>query len=130
MSTTITKPWGKEIILTDKNLPYTAKILFINIGQKLSLQSHDQKIETLTLITGQAKITSGSNQKNLSTQPMLPLMPHTIQPQTLHQIRAVSDCQIFEASTPEKGTTRRFKDDYNRPDETEKIRNSPNRGWP
>ncbi len=129
MPTTVTKPWGKEIILTTDNLPYTAKILFINAGHQFSLQSHHQKIETLTLIAGQAQITLGQNQDSLSSQEMKLQTGYTIQPHTLHRIKAITDCQIFEASTPEKGTTKRFEDDYNRSDETEKIRNSTNRGW-
>jgi len=123
MPAIITKPWGKEIILTKTNLPYTAKILFITSGHRLSLQSHDQKIETLTLIKGRAEITLGSNQNSLSTKDMKPLVGYTISPNTIHRIKALTDCQIFEASTPEKGTTKRLEDDYNRPDETEETRN-------
>ena len=124
MPKTVTKPWGKEIILTAKNLPYAAKILFINAGRRFSLQSHDQKIETLTLITGQAQIILGQNQDSLISKDMEPQTGYTIQPNILHRVKAITNCQIYEASTPEKGTTRRLKDDYNRPDETEEIRNS------
>lgn len=129
MPNTITKPWGQEIILTKINLPYTAKILLINAGHRPSLQSHDQKTETLALIKGQAEITLGLDQKSLSTQAMQSLTGYTIKPNTIHRIKAITDCQIFEASTPEKGTTKRLEDDYNRSDESEKVRNSPNRGW-
>ena len=129
MPTTITKPWGKEIILTTDNLPYAAKILSIKTGHRFSLQSHDQKIETLTLIKGQAQITLGQNKDSLSSQEMKPQSGYTIQPHTLHRIKAITDCQIFEASTPEKGTTKRIEDDYNRPDETEKDRNSTKQKW-
>lgn len=128
MPTTVTKPWGKETILTPNNLPYTAKILFIKAGHRFSLQSHDQKIETLTLIKGQAKITLGQNQSSLSSQKMNPEEGYTIQPHQLHRIKAITDCQIYETSTPEKGTTKRWQDDYSRLDETEKIRNSNRNG--
>ncbi len=129
MSNTIKKPWGTEIILTPPNLPYTAKILTIKANQQLSLQSHDQKTETLTLINGQAQISLGPDQNSLTTQDMLPLTGYTIKPNSIHRLKAISDCQIFEASTPEQGTTKRLADDYNRSDETEKVRNSPHRGW-
>jgi len=124
MPTTVSKPWGKETILTTDNLPYAAKILFIKAGHQFSLQSHDQKIETLTLIKGQAQITLGQNQNSLSSEEMKPQTGYTIQPDFLHRIKAITDCQIFEASTSEEGITKRWQDDYNRSDETEEIRNS------
>ncbi len=129
MQQIVSKPWGQEIILTESSLPYTAKILFIKAGQRLSLQFHDQKTETLTLISGQANLSLGSNQESVSEKPMETQTGYTILPNTVHRISAKSDCQIFEASTPEKGTTKRLADDYHRPDETEKIRHSDNRGW-
>jgi len=124
MPTTVAKPWGKETILTPDNLPYTAKILFIKAGHRFSLQSHDQKIETLTLIKGQAEIILGQNQDSLSSEQMISQTGYTIKPNLLHRIKAITDCQIFEASTSEEGTTKRWQDDYNRSDETEEIRNS------
>jgi mannose-6-phosphate isomerase len=124
MSTIIAKPWGQEIILTEPNLPYTGKILEVKAGSRLSLQSHDQKVETLTLINGQANITL-----NNEILPMKVNYGHTVRPNTVHRIEAVTDSTIFEVSTPEIGTTTRLEDDYNRPDETPDVRNSPNRGW-
>jgi len=130
MNQTINKPWGQEIILTEKDLPYTAKILLVHAGKKLSLQSHDQKIETLTLISGQATISLGDNLKTIKEENMLLQSGYTINPGQIHRISATTNCQIFEASTPEQGTTKRLQDDYQRPDETPTLRNSPNRGWP
>jgi len=129
MDTVVTKPWGSEIILTSANLPYTAKIINLKAGKRLSLQYHDQKTETLVLVSGQAKITIGNRPDNLATTDMTPLSGFTILPNITHRIEAVTDCQIFEASTPEQGITVRLQDDYNRKDETQDIRNSPNRGW-
>lgn len=124
MSTIISKPWGREIILTEPNLPYTGKILEINKGFRLSLQSHDQKVETLTLVKGQANIILNQEESAMKTN-----HGYTIQPNTIHRLVAVSDAVIFEVSTPEIGNTVRIEDDFNRSDETLEIRNSPNRGW-
>ncbi|HOZ80903.1 MAG TPA: cupin [Candidatus Woesebacteria bacterium] len=120
----ITKPWGQEIVLTENNLPYAGKILEINASHQLSLQYHDQKIETLTLVSGQAEITLDQQ-----TKPMVINQSITIQPNTIHRIKAITNCQIFEVSTPETGTTFRLEDDYQRDNETDIIRNLPNRGW-
>jgi mannose-6-phosphate isomerase-like protein (cupin superfamily) len=111
------KPWGREVLLTDPQLPYTAKIISVNQGQRLSLQYHDQKTETITLISGQAKITLGSSLEALTDVDMEPLRGYTILPGTIHRITAITDTQLFEASTVEIGTTYRLQDDFQRQDE-------------
>jgi len=125
----ILKPWGREIILTTPDSPYTAKILEIKAGKRLSLQYHDQKIETLTLISGEINITRGENQEKLIVEKMLPETGYTIFPKTIHRLEAISDARIFEASTSEQGTTFRLEDDEHRPDETDNLRSLPNRGY-
>lgn len=125
----IDKPWGREIILSTPDLPYTAKILEIRAGKRLSLQYHDQKLETLCLFSGQANIIWGNDQSNLKTEKMIENQGYTITPSTIHRFEAISDCRLFEASTPETGTTYRLEDDTNRNHETEALRNLPNRGY-
>lgn len=112
MSNVISKPWGSEVVLTEPNLPYTGKILKVLAGKRLSLQYHDQKTETLTLISGSAKIIL-----NDTIVDMLPNQGYTIFPGTKHRVEAITDCQLFEVSTPEVGTTYRLEDDYHRSDE-------------
>ena len=129
MSQIVAKPWGRELILTPEGLPYTAKCLELKAGQKLSLQYHDLKDETLTLISGQASIVTGQDVASLTTTPMTPFEGCHIAPGVIHRIIADTDCQVFEASTGEIGTTFRLEDDTHRPNETPDIRNLPNRGW-
>jgi len=116
-STKVDKPWGYEMILTDPKSPYTAKLLFINQGEELSLQYHDQKTETLTLFSGQCKLIVGKNAQSLIENNMEMRTGYTFDPGTVHQIKAITDCLIFEASTPEIGTTYRLEDKYGRQDE-------------
>ena len=52
----IIKPWGYEIILTPPESPVTGKILHLDDRKRFSLQYHDKKKETLTLISGEAYI--------------------------------------------------------------------------
>lgn len=125
----IHKPWGQEIVLTTSDSPYTAKILEIKAGKRLSLQYHDQKLETLCIFSGEANIIWGTDQNNLITEKMIVNQGYTITPHTIHRFEAVTDCKLFEASTPETGTTYRLEDDNKRPHETETIRNLPNRGY-
>ena len=48
----ITKPWGYEVLLTPPDVPYTAKLIHVHAGKRLSLQLHDTKVETQTLVAG------------------------------------------------------------------------------
>jgi len=117
MSIIVDKPWGREVVLSENDLPYTAKILEITGGKRLSLQYHDQKTETLVLISGQAKLIRGPSQNELTETIMVNGEGYTIQKMEVHRIIAISDCRIFEASTPQIGTTYRLEDDTNRDNE-------------
>src|SRR4051794_17674456 len=50
----VPKPWGHETIWAATDL-YVGKILHINAGQKLSVQYHVQKDETIYLLAGELK---------------------------------------------------------------------------
>lgn len=129
MSVIIEKPWGKEVIISPPNASYTGKIIYLTAGHRWSLQTHNIKSESFCLYSGTAKLITGPNPENLATIDMALLDGYTISPGTIHRIEALTDCVIFEASSPEVGTTTRIEDDYQRPDETEDIRNLPSRGW-
>ncbi len=127
---TIIKPWGQEVIYTDENLKYTLKQIKINPGCKLSLQSHDEKIETFVLISGKAQLVIGNNIDNLDIIDMELMKGYSIPLNAIHRMMALDvQAVILEGSTPETGTTIRYQDDYNRPNETEEIRKQDNRGW-
>jgi mannose-6-phosphate isomerase len=111
------KPWGWEILFTPKNLPYTGKILFIKAGKRLSLQYHDQKQETLSLLEGKAKLLLENEKGKIVSLMMAPKNGYTINQGKKHRLEAISDCLVVEASTPEMGKTYRVEDDYNRKDE-------------
>lgn len=118
----VIKPWGYEIILTSENSSYTGKILHVESGKQSSLQYHDQKIETLTLIKGEAILLIGENVNKLEEIKMESEKGYDIMPKVIHRYRAVTDCDIVEHSTPEIGNTFRIEDDYNRETETEEKR--------
>ena len=113
------KPWGYEIIFTPKNLERVGKILFIKKGCRLSLQYHNQKEETLCLFQGKAKIWLEDKKGQIKTLYMKPQMGYTILKGQKHRLEALEDSFIFEVSSPEKGTTYRLEDDYQR--EKEKL---------
>jgi mannose-6-phosphate isomerase len=117
MSIIIPKPWGREIILTEPNLPYTGKIAFTLAIHRWSLQYHDQKTETITLLSGKANLTIGATLETLETFDMISSTGYTIKPNTIHRFTAITDCVTVEVSTPERGTTFRLEDDYQRGNE-------------
>lgn len=117
-----TKPWGHEIIFTKPDDPYTGKIIYLNAGNKFSLQVHDKKVETQMLISGEAVLIADNEKGELTEIQMIPFMGYKLQVGQRHRVRAVTDSAIYEVSTPEAGTTYRLEDDYQRPDQTEELR--------
>lgn len=125
----VEKPWGHEIIYTRDDAPATGKILHVRAGKRLSLQYHDQKIETLCLIKGEAKIALSNNQRKITDIRMELFKGYLILPGQLHRVTAITDVDFIEASMPEIGNTYRVEDDAGRPTETEEIRKLADRGW-
>jgi len=125
----VPKPWGSEIHLAPESEPYMAKIININAGCRLSLQLHDQKTESWTLMGGEAGVMIEDSSGQLQSITLKPGVGYTSLIGQRHRLFGITDCAVFEASTPELGTTLRLEDDYSRPDETEAMRNEPKRGW-
>ena len=108
----VDKPWGYELIWarTDR---YVGKILHVKAGQVLSLQYHNHKDETMHVLSGELI---------LRTQPGATLESRSfkagesvhIPPTLIHQIEAVVDTDVLEASTPELDDLVRLSDRYGR----------------
>ena len=125
----VEKPWGYELHFAPNDLPYMGKIMHINAGKRLSLQIHDKKLETQVLISGQCNLIHDDSSGSLITTKMEENKGYTAMIGQKHRLQAVTDCDVFEVSTPEIGNTFRLEDDYARPTETEEIRKDLNRGW-
>jgi mannose-6-phosphate isomerase len=108
----VEKPWGYELIWarTDR---YVGKMLHVRAGHVLSLQYHNQKDETMHVLRGELI---------LRTQPGPALEERRFQagesvripPKLIHQIEAVVDSDVLEASTPELDDLVRLQDRYGR----------------
>jgi len=125
----VEKPWGYELILTTENSPYSAKIMHIQAGKRLSLQIHDKKLETYYLASGHCNLLIENETGEMDTIPMETGKGYTVTLGQKHRHQAITDCDVFESSTPEIGNTYRLEDDYSRPTETEEMRKAPNRGF-
>jgi mannose-6-phosphate isomerase len=109
---TVPKPWGHETIWAQTDV-YVGKILHIKAGHALSLQYHNLKDETIHLLSGEmiyrvkienqlldVGLKAGESYRNL--------------PGTIHQMEAVTDCDVLEVSTPHLDDVVRLEDRYGR----------------
>jgi mannose-6-phosphate isomerase-like protein (cupin superfamily) len=122
----IEKPWGYEILLSPPDAPYTSKLIHVRAGKRLSLQLHDTKVETQTLVAGRGVLVLEGADGELHDIDMQPGVGYHVAVGQRHRLCAApdEDATIFEASTPEVGVTLRLDDDYARPHETEQLRQS------
>jgi mannose-6-phosphate isomerase-like protein (cupin superfamily) len=120
----IDKPWGYEILLSPADVPYAAKLIHVTAGKRLSLQLHDTKVETQTLVAGKGILVLEGADGELHEVAMERGVGYHVAVGQRHRLCAAEDedATVFEASTPELGTTLRLEDDYARPHETDELR--------
>lgn len=118
----VEKPWGYELHWVPADKPYIGKLLHIDAGKRLSLQVHDEKQESWFIIKGQGKVIWENNDGELTETILEPGKGYTTEVGQRHRLVGITECDIIEVSTPEKGTTYRLEDDYARPDETPEER--------
>lgn len=113
---TIIKAWGKEVIL-EANDKYAFKILEVNPGQRLSLQYHEVKCETMYCFEGRGTLYIKDHDTGIEyTIIMIPGVFKTIYPFDVHRLEADknSTLRVMESSSPELGDVVRIEDDYGR----------------
>jgi mannose-6-phosphate isomerase len=114
----VEKPWGYELHWVRENAPYMGKVLHINAGARLSLQLHDEKEETWFLMNGRAKVLWDDNTGQLVETELQSGQGYSSAVGQRHRLIGITDCDVLEVSTPERGTTWRLEDDSARPNET------------
>jgi mannose-6-phosphate isomerase-like protein (cupin superfamily) len=112
--TQVPKPWGHETIWA-RSERYVGKILHINAGHELSVQYHNRKDETIYLLSGQIVYRVQNTRDNILDDVQLKVgESFRITPGTIHQIVALTDCDVLEVSTPEIDDVVRLSDKYGR----------------
>ena len=110
--TQVPKPWGHETIWghTDR---YVGKILHIKAGHALSVQYHNRKDETVHLLSGELvyRVQTGDVLEDMHLKAG---ESFRICPGTIHQMEAITDCDVLEVSTPELDDVVRLSDRYGR----------------
>ena len=109
----VEKPWGYEIIWAHSER-YVGKILFVKAGERLSLQYHEQKDETVYVLSGKMLFEVGPIDGEREDIVMKKGQSYHITPNTVHRMIAIEDTEILEASTPELNDVVRLEDSYGR----------------
>ena len=108
----VEKPWGYELVWASTQR-YVGKILHVKAGHALSLQYHRVKDETLHVLSGELILRTRPGEAIETRQFRAGESVHI--PATLvHQIEAVVDTDVLEASTPELDDLVRLEDRYGR----------------
>ncbi len=110
--TIVPKPWGHERIWA-RSEKYVGKLLHIEAGHELSVQYHDRKDETVHLLSGEI-IYRVKTDGEMADVHLKQGESFRIVPGTVHQMIAVTDCDVLEASTPELDDVVRVTDRYGR----------------
>ena len=106
------KPWGFELLWAETP-HYAGKLIFVKKGQRLSLQYHEQKDETMYFHQGKARLEIEQSGKMVALT-VGPGQALRIPPHTKHRLEAIEDTTFFEVSTPELDDVVRLADDYGR----------------
>ena len=108
----VDKPWGYELrfVCTER---YAGKVLFIEAGHQLSLQYHEKKDEAFLVHQGELELVLGQGGEQ-RVEKLGPGDAWHVTPGTVHRFRAVTDCLLFEVSTPELQDVVRLEDDFGR----------------
>lgn len=113
MSRRVEKPWGQELIWAETPV-YVGKILTIEAGQRLSLQYHEVKDETILVLSGRMRLHIGPAHDALELIDMGPGDSRHVTPGTIHRYEAIEQVELAEVSTTELDDVVRLEDDFGR----------------
>tara|TARA_B100001564_G_scaffold135477_1_gene113658 strand:- start:161 stop:508 length:348 start_codon:yes stop_codon:yes gene_type:complete len=113
MTNKIIKPWGSEELL-EVNSEYVMKRLYMKKGHQCSLQYHEEKHETVYVISGELKLTIGDSITDLEEIILKENDSVVLPPKKIHRMFGNQDTYYLEASTPQLEDVVRIEDDYNR----------------
>ncbi len=110
----VEKPWGHELIWahTDR---YVGKVISINPGQRLSLQYHEKKDESVFVLSGTLRLHLENDAGELEIHDLAPGEHQRVRVGRRHRFEAVDHVvEVLEVSTPELDDVVRLSDDFGR----------------
>jgi len=106
------RDWGREILVAHAKGKYTGKILMMKAGAKGGLQKHRVKDETGHLISGRLLFRYDKGDGKITEVEMTPGQSVHIPAGAVHQEEAITDCVIYETSTPVFDDRVRMEEEY------------------
>ena len=116
----VNKPWGSETWWAHAEGKYMGKILNITNGNRLSLQYHESKDETIYVLKGTLTLYHAPTPDHAVTRGLIKETLHCgetfrVRPFTVHRFAAEdSDVVLLEVSTDYPSDVVRMEDDYQR----------------
>ncbi len=109
----VDKPWGHELIWahTDR---YVGKVLVIETGQRLSLQRHEIKDESILVLSGRLRLFLEDDEGVVRVSELGPGEHRHVPTGRIHRYESIERCEIIEVSTPELDDVVRLEDDFGR----------------
>lgn len=104
--------WGREILVSHVPGLYTGKVLMMNAGTRGGLQKHQLKNECGYLFSGEMWFDYDAGDGKLTRRKLVPGDSVQIPPGTVHREEAITDCIIFETSTPHFNDRVRMEEQY------------------
>ncbi|HEV7147009.1 MAG TPA: cupin domain-containing protein [Pedococcus sp.] len=102
-ATFVSKPWGREMIFAEIDDLYVGKVLFVNAGESLSLQLHNQKTETICVISGRGRLEFGTDPAALESTAFGTGDAVHLPAGVLHRLIADEELVLAEVSTAFSG---------------------------
>lgn len=106
------RDWGLEILVAHSPGLYTGKLLMMNAGAKGGLQKHRLKNESVYLYSGEMWFYYDGGDGKISRKKLLAGDSVHIPPGAVHREEAITDCVIFETSTPHFNDRIRVEEQY------------------
>jgi mannose-6-phosphate isomerase len=108
------KPWGYEVLWACPDSgDYIGKIMCINPDQRMSLQYHNKKEETIYVMAGILKLWESEDDNQYVD--LSPGSIYHVKPKQIHRFGAgSSQVMLIEVSTSQLSDVVRIKDDYER----------------
>jgi len=107
------RPWGRYVVLADES-DHKVKRITVKPGQRLSLQSHQQRTEHWFIVAGQARVTRNEEELDLAAGEAVDI-PRTAR----HRIENTGSSNLIfvEIQTGDyfgEDDIQRYQDDYGR----------------
>ena len=108
------RPWGYWLTAVEEKNSFKIKLIYVDPGKRLSLQSHKHRSEHWVIVQGKAKIQVGKDEHKLEKNQSI-----YIPKETLHRLENIGEDKLVVIETQigeylEEDDIIRYEDDFNR----------------